>query len=362
MVDAGSGTLANLQRHIAWEQLDAIVLSHEHPDHWGDLEGWHIVWRYRLGRSDFPVYAPAGLREHTYEPESPAFAWHEVTDGDTVAVGTMTFTFSRTDHGPETLAMRVDAGGRSLGYSADTGPGWSLEALGPGLDLALCEATMPIEEENTLDHLSAATGRSVGPRRRRRPPGPDPLLVVAGPGRGAPAGVGGLRGPGRGGVARGPVRGMRRDGRQPDDLRPLTFVRDYTEMAAGSVLVYDGQDPRALHRVGRRAGPPVDAGEGHGLGDRRVLDAARLHPGAQQPRGQQGQAVGAHPGDPAPDRALAPIGVRHGPDGRAPDPRRLRRPPGRRRHPHRVDQRGLRRPPRRLHPPGGGRASCRPSR
>ncbi len=34
---------------------------------------------------------------------------------------------------------------------------------------------------------------------------------------------------------------MRRDGRQPDDLRPLSFVRDYTEMAAGSVLVTMGR-------------------------------------------------------------------------------------------------------------------------
>jgi ribonuclease PH len=34
---------------------------------------------------------------------------------------------------------------------------------------------------------------------------------------------------------------MRRDGRQPDDLRPLSFVRDYTEMAAGSVLVSMGK-------------------------------------------------------------------------------------------------------------------------
>jgi ribonuclease PH len=33
----------------------------------------------------------------------------------------------------------------------------------------------------------------------------------------------------------------RRDGRQPDDLRPLTFTRDYTEMAAGSVLVTMGR-------------------------------------------------------------------------------------------------------------------------
>ncbi len=169
-VDAGSGTLANLQRHIDSDQLDAVVLSHEHPDHWSDLEGWRIVWKYRLKRTTgFPVYAPAGLREHTYEPESPALAWHDIAGGDTATVGTMNFTFSRTDHEPETLAMRVDAGGRSLGYSADTGPAWSLEALGPGLDVALCEATMTTEEEGRLQHLSArqagSTARAAGAGR-----------------------------------------------------------------------------------------------------------------------------------------------------------------------------------------------------
>ena len=34
---------------------------------------------------------------------------------------------------------------------------------------------------------------------------------------------------------------MRADGREPDDLRPLTFVRDFTEFAPGSVLVSMGK-------------------------------------------------------------------------------------------------------------------------
>jgi len=34
---------------------------------------------------------------------------------------------------------------------------------------------------------------------------------------------------------------VRRDGRQPDDLRPITFSRDFTEFAAGSVLVSMGR-------------------------------------------------------------------------------------------------------------------------
>jgi ribonuclease PH len=36
------------------------------------------------------------------------------------------------------------------------------------------------------------------------------------------------------------VTGIRRDGREPEDLRPLTFERDFTTFAAGSVLVSMG--------------------------------------------------------------------------------------------------------------------------
>jgi ribonuclease BN (tRNA processing enzyme) len=156
-LDAGAGTLAQLQTHIEPGELDAIVLSHEHPDHWSDLEGWHNVLRFVLVRHGFPVYAPHGLRERTYEDMGRWVAWHEVADGDRVSVGSVDLTFSQTDHGPETLGVRVDAQepGASLGYSADTGPNWSLEALGEGLDLALCEATVPSSLEGMMQHLSA---------------------------------------------------------------------------------------------------------------------------------------------------------------------------------------------------------------
>ena len=167
-LDAGSGTLANLQHHLDLEQLDAVVLSHEHPDHWSDLEGFNIVLQHFLHRDDFPVYAPAGLKKQTYDGMPPV-SWTDVTDGDRVTIGTLEATFSRTDHGPETLAVRLEAGGKSLGYSADTGPEWSLEALGPGRHLALCEACVPVEEEGKLTHLSArqagAQARAAGAAR-----------------------------------------------------------------------------------------------------------------------------------------------------------------------------------------------------
>jgi len=161
-LDAGPGTMANLQRHVELEEVDAVVLTHEHPDHWTDIEGYAVACQWGLNRLHVPVYGPAGLRRAMGE-RTPVFDWHTVEDGSVVDIKGLRCTFSRTDHGPETLAVRVDGDDRSLGYSADSGPGWSLEALGPGLDLALCEATFLRDRECTVPHLS---GRQAGETAR----------------------------------------------------------------------------------------------------------------------------------------------------------------------------------------------------
>jgi ribonuclease BN (tRNA processing enzyme) len=65
--------------------------------------------------------------------------------------------------------VRIDAGDVSVGYSADTGAGWPLSALGPGLDLALCEATLEPERADSMPHLTAAqagaSAKEAGVRR-----------------------------------------------------------------------------------------------------------------------------------------------------------------------------------------------------
>lgn len=154
-VDAGSGTLANLQRHVPDVAVDAVLLSHEHPDHWADVDGFLCLLRFVTGATGVPVYAPAGVRDRPYHDIEPYLAWHDVADGDRITVGSLEVSFSKTDHGSNTLAMRFDADGGSLAYSADTGPGWSVEALGQGIDLALVEATIPEEKAGESRHLTA---------------------------------------------------------------------------------------------------------------------------------------------------------------------------------------------------------------
>jgi ribonuclease BN (tRNA processing enzyme) len=170
-LDAGPGTFANLQRFCHPGRLDAIVLSHEHSDHWSDVVGFVSAAKHTMGweRGPVPVLAPAGVEQKVGRGAEGILDWRLVGDGEGAEVGGLRLRFSRTDHGPVTLAVRLEGTGSALGYSADSGPGWSLSALGPGLDLALCEATYTKDHEGTAQHMSARqaamTARSAGVRR-----------------------------------------------------------------------------------------------------------------------------------------------------------------------------------------------------
>jgi ribonuclease BN (tRNA processing enzyme) len=170
MIDAGSGTLARLQEHVALPDLDAVFVSHSHPDHWTDIEGMAVALKWALGRQGLTLISPRGLREQLrVGSASDVFDWKIVEDGKAFDIGALRLTFSRTDHPVETLAARVDFEGRSIGYSADTGPAWSLSSLGRGIDLALCEATFLSDKEGTLQHLSARqAGRTAAEARAGR--------------------------------------------------------------------------------------------------------------------------------------------------------------------------------------------------
>lgn len=160
-LDAGPGTLANLQRHRTLAEIDALVITHEHPDHWLDLTMAYVACRYFVDRGPLPVYGTAGTHalaqalagDHDL---APTIDWRLITDGDCLEIGDQRWRFSLTDHPVETLAPRVDSGGRSFAFSADTGEDWSFARLGTGIDLALCEATFLHRDlVSSSRHLSA---------------------------------------------------------------------------------------------------------------------------------------------------------------------------------------------------------------
>lgn len=150
-VDAGSGTLAQLQRHARLDELDAIWISHLHADHSADLLTAYYGALYAdIELADpIPLYGPPGIADRlahfltntsTRSPVESAFAIEELHDGHEVRVGALTLTSRAVAHGIPAFGLRVEAEGRSLAYSGDTAPCAGLTSLAEGCDVLLCEA------------------------------------------------------------------------------------------------------------------------------------------------------------------------------------------------------------------------------
>lgn len=171
LLDLGSGALGPLQDHIDLRDIDAIALSHLHPDHCFDMSGLYVVRKYHpQGRpARIPVYAPTGADWHlsnaygTTEPNGMTlpFEFHELSDGLDTRIGPFRLRAQRTPHPVEAYAMRLDVGDRSVVYSGDTGPDDTLARFAADADLFLCEASFLEGADNppALHLTGAEAGR-----------------------------------------------------------------------------------------------------------------------------------------------------------------------------------------------------------
>ena len=140
LLDLGTGAFGELSRHRAAEQIDAVVLSHRHVDHMGDLA--HLAYaQERSPRRRVPtvVIAPAdavsGMRR------TGMFTVRTARDGE-YELGPFRLRLARVRHQVETYATRVDAGARVLTYTGDSGPCRELVAIAEGADILLAEAAL----------------------------------------------------------------------------------------------------------------------------------------------------------------------------------------------------------------------------
>jgi ribonuclease BN (tRNA processing enzyme) len=169
LVDFGTGSLSALQRFAGLHAVDAILLSHLHPDHVLDASSYVVVRRYAPDGAlpPLPVHAPAGAARRLATayggpdegPIDDVYTFHTLAPGS-FGIGPFRVTFDRVNHPVETYGVRLEHGGRVLAYSADTAPCEALIKLAQGADVFLCEASYLDGEDNPPDlHL---TGREAG--------------------------------------------------------------------------------------------------------------------------------------------------------------------------------------------------------
>ena len=174
LIDFGNGALGNLCRVGDWLDVDTILVSHLHGDHCLDLVGYAYARRYdpRGQAPLLPLYGPATLFDRiamSFDRPRPEMVENTYTvgeiDGSPLDIGPFHIDMARTAHPIACYAMRLTAGGRTLTYSADTGPCSEVIELARGSDVFLCEASYDDSGANPPDvHL---TGGEAGEHAKR---------------------------------------------------------------------------------------------------------------------------------------------------------------------------------------------------
>ena len=174
LVDCGQTTLTGLSAvGIPRDEIDAILVSHFHADHFGGIPLLLLAALYQDGRRHpLRIAGPPGvesrIREasralgHPLDELRLGFPLHfqELAPSAETEVGPVRVGAFPTHHSPDSCphGLRIQAAGRRIAYSGDTGWFDELPAQVGGSDLFLCECTFvdrSFEYHLSLEELGA---------------------------------------------------------------------------------------------------------------------------------------------------------------------------------------------------------------
>jgi ribonuclease BN (tRNA processing enzyme) len=151
LLDMGSGTVAKLQEHIGLFDLDAVLISHSHPDHVVDLYTYLFA---RMFSPERPPPIPLFVAPKVVERVTPlladdsgdmklaqGFNVRPIDAGDEVEAGPFRIGVRAMSHSVPTVGVRIEADGAVLAYSADTGPTDELTPLARDAGVLIADAS-----------------------------------------------------------------------------------------------------------------------------------------------------------------------------------------------------------------------------
>jgi ribonuclease BN (tRNA processing enzyme) len=181
LVDAGYAVVPQLLRYVEAAAVDAVFISHGHPDHCADL---NPLLRARALRDDpappLPVYALNGALDAVLALDRPgmlddALDLHELRPGEPLNIGPFSGEIRLLPHSRPNAGVRLRAGDEVFAYTGDAGPHPDTVELAREANLFLAEASyvddVPADSAGTL-----SSARSVG--RQAREAGVQRLLLT----------------------------------------------------------------------------------------------------------------------------------------------------------------------------------------
>jgi ribonuclease BN (tRNA processing enzyme) len=154
LLDCGATSLLALRRWgIDPSQIDAVLVSHFHGDHFGGVPYLVLDGQFRKRTRPLTIAGPRTVEDRTHGSMEEAFAGSSRTaqrfeiryvelGPAASAVGPLGVRALPVAHTPgsEAVGLRVEVGGRTIAYSGDSEWTDSLRELAAGADLFIAEA------------------------------------------------------------------------------------------------------------------------------------------------------------------------------------------------------------------------------
>jgi ribonuclease BN (tRNA processing enzyme) len=149
VLDLGFGAYSRLAKAVVQvtRDIDALVLTHAHPDHLADVHALYRAVKYtdRPDRSRPLLLANLDVMRTLQAIDPDDAALHDTFEYQPLPgiheVGPWTIRGVPTPHYVDNCSIRLDGPGVAVVYTGDCGPSHNLDDLTVGCDLLLCEAT-----------------------------------------------------------------------------------------------------------------------------------------------------------------------------------------------------------------------------
>jgi ribonuclease BN (tRNA processing enzyme) len=167
IMDLGFGNVRKLaQCAVPLQDITHVFITHFHPDHWGDLPAllFHFRYAQKPRGGKLTVAGPAGMKKlvddihSTFRggtmPQGYELAVEELLPGNDFKSDTFLLRTAKTEHTRESLAFRLESGGKVLAYTGDASEPGTLAEFFTDTDILIADAALPDGAPRPRAHMT----------------------------------------------------------------------------------------------------------------------------------------------------------------------------------------------------------------